>query len=314
MKQKVLFICPSYFNYHTLIRNTIKDMGYEVDLISYKSDSLISMILSKIGIKNLFNRYSNKIANTIRRNKYDILFVIKGEILTPIQWKKILSDKNIPSKYLYQWDSIKNVDYRELIPLFDRIFSFDRLDCNNNQSINYLPLFYNIDYSNPHDTFLYDLLFVGIWHSDRITILDKIYEQAVKSNLKVYFKIYYPFFTWLLLKLKGHKINSPFLTFRKVSKNKMNWLYNKSRCIIDIAHPSQTGLTMRTMECIGANKKLVTTNKYICQERFYDSSNIYIIDRRNPVIDFSFLKKSTQYPFSEEFHIKKWIKNIFQHE
>ncbi len=314
MAQKVLFICPRYFNYHTLIRDTLKDVGYEVDLISYKTDSLMALVLSKIGIRNLFNGYFKKIFNKIRRNKYDILFVVKGDVLSIVEWEKIFSHIDIPNKYMYQWDSIRNIDYRKLIPLFDKVFSFDRLDCNEYNSIHYLPLFYNLDNHYQDSTPIYDLLFVGIWHSDRIAILDKIYSQAKAANLKVYFKIYYPFFTWLLLRLKGHVINSPFLTFRKISKTKMNWLYSKSRSIIDIAHPFQSGLTMRTMECIGANKKLITTNKYICQERFYDPDNIRVIDRSNPIIDFSFLEICTQYPFNEEFHIKNWIKNIFHNE
>lgn len=36
MKQKILFICPHYFNYHLLIKDTLKDAGYKVDLISYR--------------------------------------------------------------------------------------------------------------------------------------------------------------------------------------------------------------------------------------------------------------------------------------
>jgi len=54
------------------------------------------------------------------------------------------------------------------------------------------------------------------------------------------------------------------------------------KTIIDIERPLQKGLTMRTIEMLGTNKKIITTN------------NIFIIDRNNPIIDEIFLKKEYQ--------------------
>ena len=54
------------------------------------------------------------------------------------------------------------------------------------------------------------------------------------------------------------------------------------KTIIDIERPLQKGLTMRTIEMLGKNKKIITTN------------NIFIIDRNNPIIDEIFLNKEYQ--------------------
>jgi len=54
------------------------------------------------------------------------------------------------------------------------------------------------------------------------------------------------------------------------------------KTIIDIERPLQKGLTMRTIEMLGTNKKIITTN------------NIFIIDRNNPIIDEIFLNKEYQ--------------------
>ena len=40
-------------------------------------------------------------------------------------------------------------------------------------------------------------------------------------------------------------------------------LYKESEVILDINHPGQNGLTMRTFEALGAGKKLITTNTEI---------------------------------------------------
>ena len=52
----------------------------------------------------------------------------------------------------------------------------------------------------------------------------------------------------------------------------------KSRCILDFPYACQEGLTMRTIEALGAKCKLITTNKNIIQYDFYNEKNIYIID------------------------------------
>lgn len=57
-----------------------------------------------------------------------------------------------------------------------------------------------------------------------------------------------------------------------------------SKAQIEIQHPSQKGLTTRAFESLGTKTKLITTNPAIRQYDFYNSNNILIIDRNNPVI------------------------------
>lgn len=51
-----------------------------------------------------------------------------------------------------------------------------------------------------------------------------------------------------------------------------------SRAILDIAQQKQDGYSMRVMEAIFFNKKLVTTNTAVKQSVFYDENNIFIVD------------------------------------
>ena len=50
-----------------------------------------------------------------------------------------------------------------------------------------------------------------------------------------------------------------------------------SRAILDIAQQKQDGYSMRVMEAIFFNKKLVTTNTAVKQSVFYDENNIFIL-------------------------------------
>ena len=91
-------------------------------------------------------------------------------------------------------------------------------------------------------------------------------------------------------------------------------LYRNSKVILDINHPGQKGLTMRTFEAIGAGKKMITTNSEIKNYPFYNSNNVYIIDRYDIVLDKKFFE--TEYEdVSEELYFKAsiegWLECIF---
>ncbi len=317
MKKKLLFICPKYYNYPDCIRRYLKYLEYDVDIVKYDKTGLISNLFHRCRIKKIVDYYFyNKIYKLLSSNFYNTLFVIKGDILPTEYWVKIMIQANVGRKILYQWDSMKIYNYKELLPLFDKTFSFDKNDCDNNKGVDYLPLFHCVKTISNNSLIKYDLLFIGIWHSDRIELLDKIREHAELENLSFNFKIYYPFILWLLLRLKkGRIMNSDFFIFRKIPFKKINEYYRQSRCIIDIAHPSQSGLTMRTIECIGENKKLITTNKNIEGAQFYTPDNIQVVDRNNiDYIDFSFLSKNTIYPYRDKYYIVNWLKRVLSDE
>ncbi len=315
MSKRILFICPKYFNYCNVIRDELLKLGHIVDMISYNATGFSLVLLNKIGLaKKQKSIYYNKYRKLVNKNKYDLLFVIKGDVFSEETWKKIFAERKFKNSVLYQWDSFSNYNYKNLIKIFDKTFSFDRSDSNRFERLIYLPLFYYGDFCY-QEQIEYDLLFVGIWHSDRIEILNKIGEIAEYEGLKVYFKIYYPFLSWLYLRLKnGKSMQSPYLTFKKISQKHLSRLYRKTKCIIDIANPRQSGLTMRTIECVGANKKLITTNQNIAVEDFY-CENIQIV-RRDTIenIDLNYINTKSEYPNREKYRLDNWLKSILPDE
>jgi hypothetical protein len=104
------------------------------------------------------------------------------------------------------------------------------------------------------------------------------------------------------------------ITFISLSHLENANLVHQSKVILDINHPRQTGLTMRTFEALGAQKKLITTNADILNYDFYDKNNVLVIDRENPVIECSFLESNIT-PYSKEilfkYSIEGWIHTLF---
>ena len=86
-----------------------------------------------------------------------------------------------------------------------------------------------------------------------------------------------------------------------------------SKVILDIQHPAQTGLTMRTIEMIGLKKKIITTNQDIVHYDFYRPENIQVIDRKNAIIDKTFFDKEyveISRSIYEKYSIRNWVLEI----
>ena len=83
--------------------------------------------------------------------------------------------------------------------------------------------------------------------------------------------------------------------------------------VVDIEHPNQSGLTIRTIEAVFSGRKLITTNSDIANYDFYDKNNILIIDRKNPVIPNGFLEgKVTEMKSNmvDKYSIKGWLMEL----
>ena len=104
------------------------------------------------------------------------------------------------------------------------------------------------------------------------------------------------------------------MSFKSLTRSEIINLYNCANVVLDINHPNQTGLTMRTFECIGAKRKMITTNSQIKNYSFYNPNNIYILDRNNITLDENFFNSDYQNIDSSIYNnlsIGGWIKSVF---
>lgn len=102
--------------------------------------------------------------------------------------------------------------------------------------------------------------------------------------------------------------------FKSLKLDEILNLFKESEIIVDVQGPLQSGLTMRTVETVGARRKLITTNPDIRNYDFYDENNILIVDRDNVVIPDSFIHSPFK-PLPEDIYNKysltSWLKTIF---
>jgi hypothetical protein len=261
------------------------------------SDTLTKALvrLSPRVIQRRSDEYFAKIfADAARHDIRDIL-VIKGEALSVSMIRRMRALFPKARLTLYFWDSYRNMPKgsADKVDLFDRAFSFDLEDVKTDPRLKYRPLFYIEQYADvgavEQDI---DLLFLGTAHSDRVTVLDKI-ARAMPPGYD-FRKIL--FARSQMLHRIQNVVSAPYrrtderdFIFSPIPKHEVQKLIGRAKIVLDIERDVQTGFTMRTIEMLGASRKLITTNPSIAKADFYHPQNQSYVDRDRPVIDPSFL-------------------------
>ena len=139
----------------------------------------------------------------------------------------------------------------------------------------------------------------------------------ILCNCIVYFYLYlqakWVYFVYKIFDNSFKNASIGLFKYKPIANEKFLEVYSKSSCILDIEHPNQRGLTMRTIETIGAKKKLITTNINIKKYDIY-CENILIVDRNNPIIPSSFLTaefKNYSDEIYQKYSLTGWITEVF---
>lgn len=316
----------SFFNYENLIKEEMVAMGADVDLYderpsnSFYSKAIIRLKRSLHQVK--IDKHYRNIIEEIKNKRYDFFLLIKGEVV-PIFFLEFLRKVNPKIIFIYYtYDSFKNnPNGLSILSFFDRKFTFDRADAKE-YNLSFRPLFYASAYATvnqqENNTFKYDLAFIGTAHSDRYTISQKLNDWCENYNLKMfnfYFSPSEALFKFKKITDKNFKnFDEQKISFKSLGHNEIVEIYKDAKAILDINHPGQIGLTMRTFETLGAGRKLITTNSDIKSYPFYNENNIYVLDRQKPNLTKEFFEKEFEDIEREVYFsmsLKGWIKELF---
>jgi hypothetical protein len=296
--KRVLFMAPRFFGYDQDIEAELQRRGATVvRLIDRPFASPLMTAVTKlapelvsVGAKR---QYSAAIASA--GGSFDLIFVINGQTLAGPVLDQLRSDNPRARFVLYLWDSLDN--RRSVQPnlgRYDQVFGFDATDARA-YGFRHRPLFFGPAFdSSSQDELLYDISFVGTAHSDRAPIVHAV-DRNLPSSASRFWYLYLQapwVYRYYGLRQPGFRaVPRAFVHFDGLPKPEIGRIFRQSRAVLDIEHPLQRGLTMRTIETLGASKKLVTTNRHVAEADFYDPQNILIVDRHDiGCIDRDFLE------------------------
>lgn len=151
-----------------------------------------------------------------------------------------------------------------------------------------------------------DLLFVGT-DKGRKDFLLNLKSQLEQNKVACDFKIVDNFRSLFSRKYS-----------REVSYKNLCRLNKRTSAILDVVQDGQTGLTLRIMEGLLFDKKIVTTNAAIRMDKdFKDNPNIYVITKDNIKELYTFFKKPmVEYPnnLKAKYSFTNWLKRIDNNE
>lgn len=320
--KKVLLFTTKFFGYELDICNELIRQGAEVKYYDERNNatSVEKILIRKMHC--LMNRRIYKFYKSITDNEKsfqpDYILFISPEALNK---KSIIYMKNNFQKakfILYMWDSMENINAKKVYKFFDKCFSFDSNDCQK-YNLTFRPLFFIPSFEKELKTneYEYDFSFIGSIHSDRAKILNRLKKQFEKKQLSFYYYLYVPgklmLFIRLLLDRNLRQLRQ-YVYLNSISKEKVSEITEKSNYIIDINHPKQIGLTMRTIEMLGSHKKILTTNDNIRKYDFYNTANQLIISREDNNVNLSEMIEGFDTINDEiynRYKLATWIKELF---
>lgn len=291
--KKLLLIAPLFFGYYKEILKEAENMGMEADYIcDAPSNTNLSKAVARINksfIKGATRKYYEKnVYPVVCVKQYDYVLLVAGMTFAffPNMVREIRECQKKARFVMYQWDSEENLPYSTHIhKYFDEIYTFDRIDSENDRKYKFLPLFYTRLYekaSESNEKAEYDCSYVGTAHPQKYKDINDI-SEAVKEKLPRQFiyhympsRLKYVFHKFTSPEYKGASISE--FEYEKLTGNEILRIFEQSDCILDSPQKGQTGLTIRTIECLGAKKKLITTNADIVNYDFYNKNNILVFD------------------------------------
>lgn len=105
---------------------------------------------------------------------------------------------------------------------------------------------------------------------------------------------------------------------REVSYIKLCTLVKKTKALLDVVQAKQFGLTIRFMEALLFEKKIVTTNQSVAWNKdFKDSPNVYLLSKDNINELNTFISKAfVSYPseLTKKYSFHEWITRLDKNE
>ena len=304
---RILLIAPSFFGYRQRVSDEMARQCHEVSCIDDRpSEGVVFKSLGRISyriVDRLIDAYARRVCEQVRDGAYD-QFVYMGGMsfcFTREQFARIreAGEARGTRFVAYLWDALSNCQrFAECADLFDEVMSFEPGDCESGE-ISLRPLFYGDAYQGlpvgEEASFDYDACFIGSVHQpSKFEAVSSICQSLRESGLRVFTYYYMPSKSVEMLRKATDPVyRGVSFEHESISAEQVSDIYARSAAIIDSPQANQRGLTMRTLETLGARRKLITANADVRNYDFFEYGNVAVWDESRG-IDAAF--------FSEPYH------------
>jgi hypothetical protein len=210
--------------------------------------------------------------------------------------------KNNNRLIFWFWNPVREEYLKPLRENDWEIWTFDKSDAER-YCLNYNTQFYFNSFQPSSNEIHNDVLFVGR-DKGRGEYLQFLQQEFKKQGLISHFfiskdlKWYEKFF----------KLGNNYMPYQSVLD-----LIGASRAILDIVQDGQIGLTLRPLEALFLNRKLITNNQDIENYDFYDKQNIFILGKDDLAYIATFINsplKQISQEVRNYYDFSEWLKRF----
>lgn len=278
MKRCLLVTPLSFYSWHSAVKLELENIGYKVDIIN---DEYPNNTLGLI-IGNILNRISQKLTlKTVRtflksQAQYDLILIFKGRGVS----SDLVDDFNRHSKrtIAYNFDSFGY--FPNSLKWYKKVSSYKSFDYVNSQQYGLKQVdLYSDKKLEEIVPKTIDISCIMKNHSDRLKYLDEvygylgsdynfkilIYEKNIFTYLRGAIKNPYLFYKW-----------RKSISFVGLTGDEFFSVLASSKYTLDYAHPTQSGLTMRSFQAFACGTKLISNNKHLRNCELVDENAFYI--------------------------------------
>ena len=277
-----------------MLENPLKSNNKLIRLIHHVHFSFLINNRVQLPCQSIWKRkYSFSDVNFELKKKYCIIFTdvsacrVDYKTLSDLQKKSnVTMVLTLVNTMFRRGNVIKN-----RLSCFDLVYTFDKRDADK---FNFI---YHQNFYSPQKLFpegrKTDAFYVGV-SKGRSAKLNSIYEKIIQNSGKAEFYI---------SGVNRKEMIQPGIHYNKwISYSDTLKYIAETGCIVEVMDGEQEGVTLRTMEAICYNKKLLTNNSSVRNLPFYKSGNIQVFKEINE-IDVEFIKDNrvVEYKYSDEF-------------
>lgn len=294
--KSVLVIGPLFYDYSKSVGRAFEQHGFKVEVYDSWMEGISNNLIEKVRyystankekfLENLYEKFNKEIKEIYDRMQPDLVFIIRGAILTAETLNYMKSSK----LQLWMMDSIfRAKNTLKNVALYDHVFLFEKEDIlplKEQHGVDgiFLPLALDESVYFPIETDSkpIDLLFTGWLYPNRIALLKKIIKRFPDKNIQIYgfyfSKLRNPFRHWF-------RNDKKHFTNASVTPAELNVLYSQSKVCLNIHHSqSQYGVNQRFFEICGARSLQICDSHGFITDNF-KSNEVLIYNTENELFD-----------------------------
>ncbi len=205
---------------------------------------------------------------------------------------------------LVKWHLPETNNFKKVYDFADAIFSYD-IDDVKNYGLNFHRDAYSVlpPEMLKSDYKAHDLNFCGL-AKDRYDRILSVYDEAKKHGIDCDFNI--PRLPEKVLKERPEFLSSRYIPYLDYLK-----MIQSANCLLEISQGTSKGYSLRPWEAIAYGKKILSDNKDLLKEEFYDPRFIQVYEKVED-IDWNWVKERipVDYKYIEKLSVKKYVRDI----